>query len=77
MAVHEVLGDLVGNALIAQGRDQLIEQGRCIPAADGFPQVFPFGPETGLVDERGGAGEVADPQDQSPSMGECRIVLCR
>jgi hypothetical protein len=61
MAVHEALGDLIGDALIAQGSDQVIEQGRCIPVADGFPQVFPIGPETGLDDEGGGAREVANP----------------
>jgi hypothetical protein len=67
--VHEALGDLVGNALVAQGRDEVIEQGRRIPAADSFPQLFPLWPETGLVDERGGAGQMADPQDQTPRMG--------
>ena len=77
MAVHEVLGDLVGNALVAQGCDEMIEQGRCIPAADGFSQVFAVRPETGIVDERGGASDVADLQDQPRCMGECRIILCR
>jgi hypothetical protein len=75
--VHKVLGDLVRDALIAQGCDQVIEQGDCIPAADSLSQVFSVGPKTRLVDERGGAGQMADPQDQAPSVGEGRIVLCR
>jgi hypothetical protein len=77
VAIHKVLGDLVGNALVAQGRDEVIEQGRRIPAADSLSQVFPVGPETGFVNERLGAGQVADPQDQTSSAGECRIILCR
>ena len=77
VAVHKVLGDLVGNALVAQGRDEVIEQGRRIPVADSLPQVFPVGPETGLVDEGGGAGDVADLEDQPRGMGEGRIILCR
>jgi hypothetical protein len=55
----------------------MIEQGRRIPAAEGFPQVLTLRPETGFIDEGGGAGEVADPQDQAPGVGEGRIVLCR
>jgi hypothetical protein len=77
VAIHEVLRDLVRNALIAQCCDKLIKQGRGIPAADSLSQVFPVGPETGFVNERLGAGQMADPLDQTPSVGEGRIVLCR
>jgi hypothetical protein len=69
VAVHKALGDLVGNALVAQSCDQATEQGGRVSGADRFPQLFFFGSETGFVDEGGGAGDVADPQDQVPSMG--------
>jgi hypothetical protein len=73
VAAHEILGDLVRDALIAEGCNEVIEQGRRIPAADSFPKVLPRRPETGFIDEGGGAGDVADLQDQPGRMGEGRI----
>jgi hypothetical protein len=75
VSVHEVLGDFVRDALIAEGCNEVIEQGRCIPTANGLPHVFPVRPETGLIDERRGAGEVADLENQPGGISEGRIVL--
>jgi hypothetical protein len=71
--VHEVRGDFVGNALIAQGCDEVIEQDCCIPGADGFPQIFAVWTETCIVDEGGSTSDMADLKDQPGGMGECRI----
>jgi hypothetical protein len=76
VAVHETLGDLVGNALIAQGCNEVIEQSRRIPAADSFPQVLPLRPETGFFDEGGGTSDVADSENQSCCMSQRGLIPC-
>jgi hypothetical protein len=65
------------NALVAQGSNQPVKEGRGIPIADSLPQVFPLRPKTGFFDEGGGASDVADLENQPGGMGEGRILFCR
>jgi hypothetical protein len=74
VAVHKVLGDLVRNALIAQGRNQPVEQGRRIPAADRFPKVLTLRSKTRLIDKRGGTSDAADLENQSCCMSQRGLI---
>ena len=73
VAVHVVGRDLVGDALVAQGRDKPIEQDRRVPRADGRGN---FVRSTGIVENCGRANEATHSEDQPSCMIQSRTVLC-
>ena len=66
MALHVVVGHLVGDALVAQRRDKPIEQDRRVPGADRRLNAFSFE----RFDICGRASDSANPQDELGCMVE-------
>ena len=71
---HVVGGDLVRDALVAQSRNQPIEQRRGVVAPDGRGNAF--GPQVGanVVDQAGRARQAADTVHDPNSVIDCRRV---
>jgi hypothetical protein len=72
VALHVVVGDLVGDALVAQYADEPIEQRDRVPVANGRINPFGFERFPGIVDERWRASDAANPQNQPSRMVEGR-----
>ena len=72
VALHVVGGDLVRDALVAQSRNQPIEQRRGVVAPDGRGNAF--GPQVGanVVDQAGQARQATDPVHHLNSVIDCR-----
>ena len=71
---HVLGGDLVRDALVAQSRNQPIEQRRGVVAPDGRRNAF--GPQVGanVVDQAGRARQAADTVHHPNSVIDCRCV---
>ena len=74
VAFHVVGGDLVRDALVAQSRNQPIEQRRGVVAPDGRGNAL--GPQVGanVVDQAGRARQAADTVHDPNSVIDCRRV---
>jgi hypothetical protein len=76
VALHVVVGDLVGDALVAQNRDKPIEQRSLILGADRRTNAFGLKRFASISDKRGRASDLANPQDQLRGVVECCAVFC-
>jgi hypothetical protein len=75
MALHVIKGHLVSDALITQDRHEPIKQNCRIPIEDCRPDAVVLERFTSIVYNRGGTGEVANPEDQPSRMIDRRMIV--
>jgi hypothetical protein len=69
--LHVVVGDLIGDALVAESRDQPIKDRRGIMLPDCGSDTISIKIGANLVDQARGTGKTADPIDHANCMIDC------